>query len=51
MEDANQNSALAVGYKSNRSFVVRGDKIGVFRHTRDDGLGNSLLLAPGAYGY
>ena len=34
-----KNSALAVGYKSDRSFVVRGDKIGVFKHTQDDGLG------------
>jgi hypothetical protein len=33
------NSALAVGYKSDRSFVVRGDRIGVFRHTDADGLG------------
>jgi VID27 C-terminal WD40-like domain len=34
-----KNSALAVGYKSDRSFVIRGDKIGVFKHTQDDGLG------------
>lgn len=34
-----KNSALAIGYISDRSFVVRGDKIGVFKHTRDDGLG------------
>ncbi|SHO77017.1 Similar to S.cerevisiae protein VID27 (Cytoplasmic protein of unknown function) [Malassezia sympodialis ATCC 42132] len=32
------NSALAVGYKSDRAFVVRGDKIGVFKHTDDDRL-------------
>lgn len=32
------NSQLAVGYKFDRAFVVRGDKIGVFRHTDDDGL-------------
>ncbi|KAJ3011098.1 hypothetical protein HKX48_007017 [Thoreauomyces humboldtii] len=31
-----KNSQLAVGYKHDRSFVVRGDKIGVFRHTEDD---------------
>lgn len=31
------NSLLAVGYKFDRSFVSRGDKIGVFRHT-DHGL-------------
>ena len=34
-----KNSALAVGYKSDRSFVVRGDKIGVFKHTNKDQLG------------
>ncbi|KAJ1917553.1 Vacuolar import and degradation protein 27 [Tieghemiomyces parasiticus] len=33
-----KNSLLAVGYKHDRSFVVRGDKIGVFRHTPDDSL-------------
>lgn len=33
-----ENSQLAVGYKHDRSFVVRGDKIGVFRHTDDDRL-------------
>lgn len=33
-----RNSALAVGYKSDRAFVVRGDKIGVFKHTDDDRL-------------
>lgn len=27
-----QNSLLAVGYRNDRSFVVRGSKIGVFRH-------------------
>ncbi|KAJ1668600.1 Vacuolar import and degradation protein 27 [Coemansia sp. RSA 1646] len=30
------NSKLAVGYKHGRSFVVRGSRIGVFRHTDDD---------------
>jgi hypothetical protein len=34
-----RNSALAVGYNSDRSFVVRGDRIGVFKHTVDDNLG------------
>ncbi|KAI8821064.1 VID27 cytoplasmic protein-domain-containing protein [Fimicolochytrium jonesii] len=33
-----KNSQLAVGYRHDRSFVVRGDKIGVFKHTADDGL-------------
>lgn len=32
------NSQLAVGYKHDRSFVVRGDQIGVFKHTDDDRL-------------
>ena len=27
-----RNSQLTVGYKGDRSYVVRGDKIGVFRH-------------------
>jgi len=39
--DTTKNSELAVGYKSDRSFVVRGDKIGVFKHTATDGLGKS----------
>ncbi|KAK3052714.1 Vacuolar import and degradation protein 27 [Extremus antarcticus] len=32
------NSQLAVGAKVDRSFVVRGDKIGVFKHTGDNKL-------------
>jgi len=36
-QDKAKNSQLAVGYKD-RSFVVRGDKIGVFRHNERDGL-------------
>lgn len=31
-----RNSQLTVGYKGDRSYVVRGDKIGVFRHKSDD---------------
>ncbi|KAJ2354586.1 Vacuolar import and degradation protein 27 [Coemansia sp. RSA 2618] len=31
-----KNSKLAVGYKHGRSFVVRGSRIGVFRHTEGD---------------
>lgn len=34
--DGNENSLLAVGYKNDRSFVVRGSKIGVFKHTRNN---------------
>lgn len=30
-----RNSQLAVGYKFDRSFVVRGNRIGVFKHTDD----------------
>ncbi|KAK1810929.1 Vacuolar import and degradation protein 27 [Friedmanniomyces endolithicus] len=37
-EDGNVNSQLAVGAKGDRSFVVRGDKIGVFKHTADNQL-------------
>ncbi|KAI5776840.1 VID27 cytoplasmic protein-domain-containing protein [Geopyxis carbonaria] len=33
-----ENSQLAVGYKHDRSFVVRGSKIGVFKHTDDNNL-------------
>ena len=29
---------MQVGYKNARSFVIRGDKIGVFQHTDDDKL-------------
>lgn len=39
--DGNENSQLAVGYKHDRSFVVRGSKIGVFKHTPD----NELVFA------
>ncbi|WFC99797.1 tRNA (guanine(9)-N(1))-methyltransferase [Malassezia yamatoensis] len=38
VSDGEKNSQLAVGYKFDRSFVVRGDKIGVFKHTDDDQL-------------
>jgi hypothetical protein len=31
-----RNSQLSVGYKGDRSYVVRGDKIGVFRHKADE---------------
>ncbi|KAL7797310.1 VID27 cytoplasmic domain-containing protein [Trichoderma ceciliae] len=36
--DREVNSQLAVGYKYDRSFVVRGSKIGVFTHTPDNHL-------------
>ena len=31
-----RNSQLTVGYKGDRSYVVRGGKIGVFAHTGDN---------------
>ena len=31
-----KNQKLTVGYKNDRSFVVRGDMIGVFKHTDDN---------------
>ncbi|KAJ2725800.1 Vacuolar import and degradation protein 27 [Coemansia sp. Benny D115] len=33
-----KNSRLAVGYKHGRSFVVRGNRIGVFKHTDKGGI-------------
>ncbi|KAJ5668132.1 uncharacterized protein N7477_006702 [Penicillium maclennaniae] len=36
--DGNVNSQLAVGFKNDRSFVVRGSKIGVFKHTDNNNL-------------
>lgn len=37
-KEGNVNSQLAVGAKHDRSFVVRGSKIGVFKHTKDNHL-------------
>ena len=37
-KDGDVNSQLAVGYKHDRSFVVRGSKIGVFKHTPNNDL-------------
>ncbi|KAK4132646.1 VID27-domain-containing protein [Trichocladium antarcticum] len=37
-KDADVNKQLAVGYKHDRSFVVRGSKIGVFKHTPNNHL-------------
>ncbi|KAI3325501.1 VID27-domain-containing protein [Xylariaceae sp. AK1471] len=37
-QDGNINSGLAVGYKHDRSFVVRGSKIGVFKHAPNNNL-------------
>ncbi|KAJ4303422.1 Vacuolar import and degradation protein 27 [Kalmusia sp. IMI 367209] len=38
LQEGGVNSQLAVGYKHDRSFVVRGNKIGVFKHTADNQL-------------
>ncbi len=37
-KDSDVNTQLAVGYKHDRSFVVRGSKIGVFKHTPNNHL-------------
>ena len=37
-DDGNVNSQLAVGYKHDRSYVVRGPMIGVFKHTPNNNL-------------
>lgn len=37
-DDGLVNSQLAVGYKHDRSFVVRGSKIGIFKHTANNHL-------------
>ncbi|EEB07252.2 Vid27 family protein [Schizosaccharomyces japonicus yFS275] len=38
LSDDEQNSLLAVGYKNDRSYVARGNRIGVFKHTDDNQL-------------
>lgn len=43
--DGNVNSQLAVGYKHDRSFVVRGSKIGVFKHTPNNNLEFSTTIS------
>ncbi|KAG6811313.1 hypothetical protein H0H92_008025 [Tricholoma furcatifolium] len=35
---SDRNSQLTVGYKGDRSYVVRGNNIGVFNHSTDDGV-------------
>ena len=37
-DDVNLNSQLAVGYNQERSILVRGSKIGVFKHTPNNNL-------------
>ncbi|KAK4177910.1 VID27 cytoplasmic protein-domain-containing protein [Triangularia setosa] len=37
-KDGDTNKQIAVGYKHDRSFVVRGSKIGVFKHTPNNNL-------------
>ena len=36
IEGEGKNRHLAVGYSTDRSFVVRGNRIGVFKHSADD---------------
>lgn len=43
-KDGSQNEQLAVGYRHDRSFVVRGNNIGVFKHTDDDQLKFSTAI-------
>jgi len=43
--DGHKNEHLAVGYKHERSFVVRGNNVGVFRHTDDDKLKHSTTIS------
>jgi hypothetical protein len=43
-DNGNINSQLAVGYKNNRTFVIRGDKIGVFAHGDNDSLKFSTTI-------
>ncbi|KAI9183773.1 VID27 cytoplasmic protein-domain-containing protein [Polychytrium aggregatum] len=38
------NSSLVVGYSSNQSYVVRGDKLGVFGYTDDDQLQHKTTI-------
>jgi hypothetical protein len=53
--DGNENSQLAVAFKHDRSFVVRGDKIGVFKHFGESGLEFATTITgvktPGAKGH
>ncbi|CAJ0766924.1 20172_t:CDS:10 [Entrophospora sp. SA101] len=39
------NTQLAVGYKHDRSFVLKGNNIGVYKHTDDDNLEFSTNIA------
>ncbi|KAF8539447.1 VID27 cytoplasmic protein-domain-containing protein [Trichophaea hybrida] len=43
-EDGNVNSQLAVGFKHDRSFVIRGNNIGVFKHVGDKNLEFSTTI-------
>jgi len=39
-----RNSQLTVGYKGDRSYVVRGNNIGVFNHSNDHSLKYSATI-------
>lgn len=43
--DGSANEHLAVGYRHERSFVVRGNNVGVFKHTEDDKLKHSTTIS------
>ena len=40
-----RNSQLTVGYKGDRSYVVRGNNIGVFNHSSDHSLKYSATIS------
>jgi hypothetical protein len=42
--DHEENSQLAVGYKTDRSFVIRGNQIGVFKHIPNNQLQFSTTI-------
>ncbi|PVU91440.1 hypothetical protein BB559_004130 [Furculomyces boomerangus] len=43
-KDNATNSALAVGYRHDRSYVLRGNQIGVFRHTEDNDIEHTTTI-------
>lgn len=44
-KDDSFNSQLAVGYKHDRSFVIRGSNISVFKHTPDNRLEAAAIIS------
>ncbi|PVU93891.1 hypothetical protein BB561_002956 [Smittium simulii] len=45
------NSALVVGYKYDRSYILRGNQIGVFRYTNDDDIEHDTTITKIADNY